>query len=167
VTPNRLTPARPSAWDLALLTKGLVRDALSLYGVSHAQVARGLGLESTARVDACLSDARDNQVPVWWLMHPGFPAQVRAHVIEEIARRASPEPTAAETPERQVMVALTRVGQFTTAAAATMLDAVISVDDAAQLLRVIDSAQCALGGLAARLRQRLDTGRSITVRGQS
>lgn len=78
---NLLTP-----WDLALLVKALVRTALALYGVSHSQLARLLGLESTARVDASLSDA-------------------------------------------------------------------------AQLLRVIDLAQGALGGLAARCRQRIDTGR--------
>jgi len=154
VSANLLTP-----WDLALLVKALVRTALALYGVSHSQLARLLGLESTARVDASLSDARDNAVPLWWFAHPSFPAQVRAHVFEELARRAGVAPSSAETPERQLMVALTKVGQFTTTAAATMLDAKISVDDAAQLLRVIDLAQGALGGLAARCRQRIDTGR--------
>lgn len=159
---NLLTPATlaslTSPWDLALLAKGIVRHTLGHYDVSHAQVARLLGLESTARVDAALSDARDNAVPLWWFLHPAFPAQVRAHVFEELSRLTAREPPAAETPERQLGVALTRVGQFITTAAATLHEERLSTEAAAQLLRVVDGARAALDGLAARLRQRVDTG---------
>jgi hypothetical protein len=160
---NSLTP-----WDYALLTKALLRDALAFYCITHAMLARMLGLESAARVDAALSDARDNQVPLWWLLHPGFPAQVRAHVFEEIARRTAVAPPAADTPERQVMVALIRVGQFVSTASATMthdITARIDAEPAAQLLRVVEGAASALGGLASRLRQRVATGRHATKGG--
>lgn len=164
---NVLTPARLAVaasltpWDFALLVKASARRALALYDVSHAQLARLLGLESTARVDAALSDARDNQVPLWWFAHPAFPPQVRAHVFEELTRATSREPCAAETPERQLGVALGRVGHFITIASATLDEARatrLSAESAAQLLRVVDGAVGALSGLAARLRQRTDTG---------
>jgi hypothetical protein len=158
--PNRLTP-----WDYALLVKGATRTALALYGVTHTQLARLLGLESTARVDAALSDARDNAIPLWWFAHPAFPAQVRAHVFEELTRRCETAPTSAETPEHQLMVALSKVGGFVTVAAATMLDHRVSADDAAQLLRVIEGATTALASLGARLRRRVDTGRHPAARG--
>jgi hypothetical protein len=158
---NVLTPATLallSPWDLALLAKALLRRALALYDVSHAQLARLLGLESTARVDAALSDTRDNAVPLWWFAHPAFPAQVRAHVFEELSRLTAREPAAAETPERQLRVALQRVGHFVTIAAATVDESRLSTDSAGQLLRVVDSTRGALDGLAARLRQRVSTG---------
>lgn len=159
LTPETLASARPlTPWELALLVKALLRRALALYDVSHAQLARLLGLESTARVDAALSDARDNQVPLWWFAHPGFPAQVRAHVFEELTRATAREPAAADTPERQLRVALSRVGHFVTIAAATVDESRFTADTAAQLLRVVDGAIGALSGLAARLRQRTNTG---------
>ncbi len=159
LTPELLAAAATlTPWDLALLVKALLRRALALYGISHAQLARLLGLESTARVDAALSDARDNQVPLWWFAHPGFPAQVRAHVFEELTRATAREPAAADTPERQLRVALSRVGHFVTIAAATVDESCFSADTAAQLLRVVDGAIGALSGLAARLRQRTSTG---------
>lgn len=150
------TPTSP--WDLGLLAKEIVRRPLDLYDVSRAQLARRLGLESTARVDACLADHRDNAAPLWWFLHPGFPSQVRAHVFEDITRRTVREPSAAETPERQLRVALGRAGQFITTAAATVDETRLSTEAAAQLLRVVDAARFALDGLASRLRQRVSTG---------
>lgn len=159
LTPELLAAAATlTPWDLALLVKALLRRALALYGISHAQLARLLGLESTARVDAALSDARDNQVPLWWFAHPAFPVQVRAHVFEELLRATAREPVAAESPERQLGVALLRVGQFVTAAAATLHEERLSTEAAEQLLRVVDSARAALDGLASRLRRRTNTG---------
>lgn len=159
LTPETLASAHPlTPWELALLVKALLRRALALYDVSHAQLAQRLGLESTARVDAALSDSRDNAVPLWWFAHPGFPSQVRAHVFEELTRATAREPSAAETPERQLRVALSRVGHFVTIAAATVDESRFSADTAAQLLRVVDGAIGALSGLAARLRQRTSTG---------
>lgn len=162
LTPERLATASSlTPWDLALLVKASARRALALYDVSHAQLARLLGLESTARVDAALADTRDNAVPLWWFAHPNFPAQVRAHVFEELTRGTAREPLAAETPERQLGVALGRVGHFITIASATLDEARaarLSGESAAQLLRVVDGARGALDGLAARLRQRVTTG---------
>jgi len=180
VSANVLTPGRVivadgddpaasvSAWDLELLAKSIVRRPLDLYDVSRAQLARRLGLESTAHVDACLSDHRDNAAPLWWFLHPGFPSQVRAHVFEDITRRTLREPLAAETPEHQLGVALGRVGHFVTIAGATMDEVRVSglrVETAAQLLRVVDGARHALDGLSARLRQRVDTGGFPAARG--
>jgi len=159
LTPELLTAASTlTPWDLALMVKGIVRRTLGLYDVSHAQLARLLGLESTARVDAALSDARDNAVPLWWFLHPSFPAQVRAHVFEELARLTAREPAAADTPERQLRIAMQRVGSFITCAMATIDESRLTTEAAAQLLRVVDSTRGALDGLAARLRQRAITG---------
>lgn len=166
LTPDMLEAAEPlTPWDLALLVKALVREALALYGITHAQLARRLGLESTARVDAALSDARDNAVPLWWFAHPGFPEQVRAHVFEGISRRTLRTPTSADTPEQQIKVAILRVSQFAATAAATQLEARVSAEAAAQLLRVVDVAIGALGGLASRLRQRVATGGHAAAKG--
>lgn len=166
LTPEFLASAQPlSPWDLALLVKALLRRALALYDVSHAQLAQRLGLESTARVDAALSDARDNAVPLWWFAHPRFPEQVRAHVFEELTRATAREPIAADSPERQLRVALGRVGHFVTIAAATVDETRFSADTAAQLLRVVDGAVGALSGLASRLRQRTSTGGHAAAKG--
>lgn len=168
LTPETLASAHPmTPWELALLVKGLLRRALALYDVTHAQLAQRLGLESTARVDAALSDARDNAVPLWWFAHPRFPEQVRAHVFEELRRLTEREPPAADTPERQLRVAFLRVSQFAATAAATLLedDARLTPESAAQVLRVVDGTIASLSGLALRLRRRVETGGYAAAKG--
>ena len=149
--------------DRSLRAKAAVRAALAIHGVTHAHLASHLGV-SVAIVDAALSDARENAVPLWWLTHPGFPAPVRAHVIEEITYRTTTAAPPSETPELLTQHALTRVGQFVTMASATMSPGVawcIGAEAAAQMLRQVTDTIAALGGLASRLHRRVDTGRHM------
>lgn len=166
-TPGRTAVVAVSPYDLALSAKALMRDALGLYGVSRPVLARMLGLESKARIDAALDDLRDNQVPLWWLLHPAFPAQVRAHLVEALSRAAVSTVEVDVEPERQILAALTRVGTFTTTAAATLQGVSLSRDAAAQLLRVVEPTQQALSVLASQLRARLDSQTAVRAGGAS
>ena len=152
--------------DHALVAKAVLRDACALHGVTHAQLAQLFGV-SLASVDAALSDARENAVPMWWLLHPGLPEAVRSYVLAEITlRTAAPTPT--DSPEVLVQHALIRVGHFVTSASATLAPGTvwrIGSEGAAQLLKQISDAVVSLGAASRRLQRRVVTGAQSAAKG--
>lgn len=152
--------------DHALIAKQVLRDACALHDVTHAQLAKLLGV-SLASVDAALSDARENAVPMWWLLHPALPEAVRAYVVSEIAARTDASvPT--DPPEVLVQHALVRVGRLVTAASATLTPGTvwrIGADAAAQLLKQMSDAIVSLGAASKRLQRRAITGAQPAAKG--
>jgi len=159
VTANARTP---EPFTLAMLAKRALRIGREMHGISRMQIARALGHVDDKLVRAWEEEGRSNHVPLWVLMHPNFPASLRAYLLSEAARIAGEAPPhGAESPEAQSMVALRFVGQFISTLSATMADARISADDAAQLLIIGEKTATALIALCARLRQRASTGRVL------
>jgi hypothetical protein len=155
--------------DHALIAKAVWRSALALHGVTHAQLAALLGV-TTAAVDAALSDARDNTVPMWWLMHPAVPEAVRSYVLTEIAARTSAPRATDDSPEALTQAALVRVGHLVTTLGALLTPGTawrIGVDAAAQALRQIGDTVTTLRGLSARLQRRVITGSLPAAKGGS
>lgn len=152
--------------DHALIAKQVLRDACALHGVTHAQLAKLLSV-SLASVDAALSDARENAVPMWWLLHPALPEAVRAYVVAEIAARTDAGvPT--DPPEVLVQAALVRVGRFVTAASATLTPGAvwrIGADAAAQLLKQVSDTIVSLSAASKRLQRRAITGAQPAAKG--
>ncbi len=152
--------------DHALVAKAVLREAIELHELTHVQLARLLGV-SLASVDAALSDARENAVPMWWLLHPALPEAVRSYVIAEIALRTE-APVPSDPPEVLLQHALIRVGKLVTAASATLTPGAvwrIGAEAAAQLLRQISDAIVSLGAASRRLQRRAITGSHPVVKG--
>ena len=165
---NSIPPTPPvapvSLWDYAQFAKASLRTGLALHGISQERLARALGYENADTVEAWLSPSRPNHVPLWLVMHPALPRDVRAFVLAEADRLAGEQtPGAAESPEAQSAIALRSCGQFIIAVSGAVTAERIGVEQAAQLLVVAEKTIDALAGLCGRLRQRVSTGRRPPV----
>lgn len=162
---SEITPPRPR--DCALAEKASLRAGLELAGLSRPQLADLLGVDDDVVESWCRPDATAH-VPAWIARHPRCPRVLRDFLRAEQDRAAgTPSPHGAETPEQQARVVLCAAGQLVSALAAAGDTDHYGPELAAQLSRVVERVVTASTALAARLRQRAVTGRTIAARGQS
>lgn len=146
--------------DREELLKQELRTGASLYDLSAARIA-DMCDETDDLVEQWLSPTSRVNVPLRILTAPRLHRGLRTYLLEGLDRQAGEAPThGADTPETQTMVALRLVGQFVTATAATMADAHIGRESAAQLLVIVERNLTSLSALASRLRQRVSNGRA-------
>lgn len=168
MTTSLSTAAAPSLFELNLAAKSALRTGREVHGYSREQIARCLGHADARMVRAWEDEDSTSHFPVMALMHPAFPAQVRAFVLAEIARvSGTQEPTGADSAEEALLAHQRAAGQFVTGMGTAVLRGRLTSEGAAQALRLVER-DVDTGLVAARLlRRRVVTGAHAAAKGNA